>query len=68
MRDQPGFFFSPIFLWTSLRYTDIIVLENCRTDVHTIEDLKELTDDDLLKVKGIGKARVAEIREALEDL
>ena len=68
MRDQPGAFFSPIFLWTSLRYTAIIVLENCRTDVHTIEDLKELTDDDLLKVKGIGKARVAEIREALEDL
>jgi len=36
--------------------------------IHTIEQLKELTDDDLLKVKGIGKARVAEIREALEDL
>ena len=36
--------------------------------IHTIEDLKELTDDELLKVKGIGKARVAEIREALEDL
>jgi len=36
--------------------------------IHTIEELKELTDDDLLKVKGIGKARVAEIREALEDL
>ena len=32
----------PIFLWTSLRYTDIIVLENCHIDVHTIEELKEL--------------------------
>ena len=36
--------------------------------IHTIEDLKELTDDELLKMNGIGKARVAEIREALEDL
>ena len=43
-------------------------MENCHIDVHTIEELKELTDDVLLKVKGIGKARVAEIREALEDL
>jgi len=41
-------------------------VEKCHADVHTIEELKELTDDDLLKVKGIGKARVAEIREALE--
>ena len=68
MRDQPGTIYSPIFLWTSRCYTDIIDVEKCHADVHTIEELKELTDDDLLKVKGIGKARVAEIREALEDL
>ena len=68
MRDQPGFFFSPIFLWTSRCYTDIIDVEKCHADVHTIEQLKELTDDELLKLNGIGKARVAEIREALEDL
>ena len=68
MRNQPGTIYLPIFLWTSLRYTDIIDVEKCHADVHTIEELKELTDDELLKVKGIGKARVAEIREALEDL
>ena len=66
MRNQPGTIYLPIFLWTSLRYTDIIDVEKCHADVHTIEQLKELTDDELLKVKGIGKARVAEIREALE--
>ena len=51
MRNQPGTIYSPIFLWTSLRYTDIIDVENCHIDVHTIEDLKELTDDELLKGK-----------------
>jgi len=66
MRNQPGTIYLPIFLWTSRCYTDIIDVEKCHADVHTIEELKELTDDDLLKVKGIGKARVAEIREALE--
>ena len=50
MRNQPGTIYLPIFLWTSLRYTDIIVLENCHINVHTIEQLKELTDDELLKV------------------
>ena len=34
--------------------------------VHTIDDLREMTNAQLLKIKGIGKARVAEIREALE--
>ena len=34
--------------------------------IHTIDELKELTDAELIRIKGIGKARVAEIREALE--
>ena len=34
--------------------------------IHTIEELKEMSDAELLRLKGIGKARVAEIREALE--
>ena len=34
--------------------------------IHTIDELKGMTDTELLQIKGIGKARVAEIREALE--
>ena len=34
--------------------------------VHTIEELKGMTDAGLLRLKGIGRARLAEIREALE--
>lgn len=34
--------------------------------VYTIDELREMSDEELLKIKGIGKARVAEIREALE--
>ena len=32
----------------------------------TIDELKEMTDKELLRIKGIGKGRVAEIRDALE--
>lgn len=35
-------------------------------DIHTIDELKGMTDEELLQIRGIGKARVAEIREALE--
>lgn len=34
--------------------------------IHTIDELKGMTDEELLQIRGIGKARVAEIREALE--
>ena len=34
--------------------------------IYTIDELRGMTDEELLKIKGIGKARVAEIREALE--
>jgi len=34
--------------------------------IHTIDELKGMADEQLLRLKGIGKARVAEIREALE--
>lgn len=34
--------------------------------IYTIDELREMTDEELLQIKGIGKARVAEIREALE--
>lgn len=34
--------------------------------IHTINELKGMADEQLLRLKGIGKARVAEIREALE--
>ena len=34
--------------------------------IHKIEELKRMSDGDLLRLKGIGKARVEEIREALE--
>jgi len=34
--------------------------------IHTIDELRELSDAELLKLKGIGKKRVEEIREALE--
>ena len=35
-------------------------------DINTIDELQGMTDEQLLRIKGIGKARVAEIREALE--
>ena len=34
--------------------------------IDTIDELKEMSDAELLQIRGIGKARVAEIREALE--
>ena len=34
--------------------------------IHTIDELKGMTDAELIRIKGIGKARVTEIREALE--
>lgn len=34
--------------------------------IFTIDELREMTDEELLQIRGIGKARVAEIREALE--
>lgn len=34
--------------------------------IHEIEELKELSDADLLKIKGIGKKSLEDIREALE--
>ena len=40
--------------------------DNAAVGLHTIEELKSMTDADLLRMKGIGKARVAEIMEALE--
>ena len=35
-------------------------------DINTIDELQGMTDEQFLRIKGIGKARVAEIREALE--
>jgi len=32
------------------------------TGIHTIDELKGMTDEQLLRLKGIGKAHVAEIR------
>ena len=37
-----------------------------RAGIYTIDELRGMSDADLLKIHGIGKARVAEIREALE--
>jgi aconitate hydratase len=36
------------------------------SNTYTIDELKGMTDEELLQIRGIGKARVAEIREALE--
>ncbi len=36
--------------------------------IHAIDDLREMTNNQLLRIKGIGKARVAEIRDALEHI
>lgn len=50
----------------SMMLSPAVILTLHKAGIYAIDELREMTDEELLQIKGIGKARVAEIKEALE--
>jgi len=51
----------------SLMLTPSVIAALHKAGIHEIEQLRDMTDEQLLAIKGIGKKSLKQIREALED-